>query len=52
MKEAIFILTINLLSIACVLVSGYMAIHGIGNWGWFFGLACLSAHGVKSNKHE
>lgn len=49
MKQGISILCLNLVSLLCVGISGYMVINGIGNWGWFFGLGVLSAH-VKSKE--
>jgi len=53
MKTALIISTLNLFSITCALIAGYMAIHGITGWGWFLISAVLShcsISGVKEDK--
>ena len=51
MKSIYAIIALNLVSMVCVGFAGYMAVHGIGNWGWFLGCGMLSAvNGVKFGK--
>lgn len=46
MKQVLTIFVLNLVPLSCIAVSAYMAIHGLGNWGWFFALAVIATHGA------
>lgn len=47
MKTALVVSAINLFSITCALIAGYMAVHSITGWGWFLFSGCLSYSSIS-----
>ena len=46
------ILSVNALSICCTLAAAYLIANDKGNWGWFVGLAFLTAHFFTTKKED
>lgn len=49
MNKIFLILAANSLSAAFVAIAGYMAIKGIGGWGWFFAGSLITAHCISNS---
>jgi len=47
MKFVLANLGINLVALACIGVSGYLAVNGKDGWGWFLFAALLCAGSVS-----
>lgn len=54
MKNIIFIIIGELISITSILVAGYLAFNSIKGWGWFLVIAILnlSSYNIKSEKKD
>jgi hypothetical protein len=50
MKQFFGIVAVNLFSIICVLIAGYMVYNGNENWGWFLVVGLVTVSSPKSLK--
>ncbi|CAL1518194.1 hypothetical protein MMC2321_01935 [Chitinophaga sp. MM2321] len=51
MKSLYAVIALNTVSLLGVGIAGYMAIYGIGNWGWFLVIGFMTViSGVKFGK--
>ena len=49
MKHLIANIGVNMVAVVCVIIGGYMAIHGKDGWGWFLfiGFLCAGSASMK-----